>query len=148
MAKVEKYLPLRITLVNPTPGVIFALQRGRTELVTPVISSGDELSFDFSVRVGSREDEMPNFLGSYVQGPRGGRFAYVNSGTLAGQLDSCWTRRAKVGLKGIGWDSVDSVLTQPSSFLEAKIAGRAGDGGPACATVSLLDAGWTIVNKR
>lgn len=145
MAKTETYLPLRITVVNPPQRVVFALQRGKAELVASVMASGDNLSFNFAVRVGDREDEMPNFLGPFVQGPRGGRFVYVNSGTLAGQADSCWTRRAKVRLKTIGWDLVDHVLAKPSSFLEAKIAGRAGDGGPACATVPLLAGGWTMI---
>ncbi len=144
MPKTETYLPLRITLVNPPTGVVFAVQRGKAELETPSVSNGENLSFEFSVRVGDRADERPNFLGPFVQGPRGGRFVYVNSGTLAGQSGSCWTRRAKVGLKDIGWDLVDSVLSQPSKRLEARIAGKAGDGGPACATVRLLGDGWAI----
>ena len=144
MPKTETYLPLRITLVNPPTGVLFAVQRGKGELESPSMSNGKELSFDFSVRIGNREDESPNFLGPFVQGPRGGRFVYVNSGTLAGQADSCWTRRAKVGLKDIGWDLVDNVLAETSKRLEARIAGKAGDGGPACATVRLLGDGWAI----
>jgi len=147
MPKAETYIPLRITLVNPPSGVIFALQHG-VKLVTPVMSSGVDLSFDFSVRIGKREDEIPNFLGPFAQGPRGGRFVYVNSGTLAGQPGSCWTRRAKVGLKEIGWDLVDRVLAEPSRLLEAKIAGRARDGGPACATVPLISGGWTVATQR
>ena len=144
MPKTETYLPLRITLVNPPTGVLFAVQRGKAELEMPSVSNGENLSFEFSVRLGDRADERPNFLGPFVQGPRGGRFVYVNSGTLAGQLDSCWTRRAKVGLKDIDWDLVDSVLAHPSSRLEARIVGKAGDGGPACATVRLLGEGWAI----
>lgn len=144
MPKAETYLPLRITLFNPPKGVMFAVQRGKAELETPLMASGENLSFNFAVRVGDREDERPNFLGPFAQGPRGGRFVYVNSGTLAGQADSCWTRRAKVGLMGIGWDLVDQILAQPSLLLEAQIAGKAGDGGPACATVRLLGDGWAI----
>jgi len=144
MPKTETYLPLRITLVNPPTGVLFAVQRGKAELETQSMSNGENLSFDFSVRIGDRADERPNFLGPFVQGPRGGRFVYVNSGTLAGQADSSWTRRAKVGLKDIGWELVDAVLAQPSKRLEARIAGKAGDGGPACATVRLLGDGWAI----
>lgn len=72
---------------------------------------------------------------------------YVNSGASAGQADSCWTRRAKIGLKEIGWDLVDRALAQSSS-LEAKIAGKAGDGGPACATVRLLGVGWTFNDQH
>jgi hypothetical protein len=147
MQKTETYLRLRITLVNPPKGVMFALQRGKAELETPSMASGENLSFNFAVRVGNREEEWPNFLGSFVQGPRGGRFVYVNSGTSAGQAGSCWTRRAKIGLKEVGWDLVDRVLAQSSSLLEAKIAGRAGDGGPACATVRLLEGGWTIIEE-
>ena len=148
MPKAETYLPLCITLVNPPSGVIFALQSGKAELITPMMSRAEDLSFNFSVRVGNRENETPNFLGPLVQGPRGGRFVYVNSGTLAGQPDSCWTRRAKVGLKEIGWDLVDRVLAQPSRVLEAKIAGRAADSGPACARVPILAGGWKIMTKR
>jgi hypothetical protein len=144
MPKTETYLPLRITVINPPTGVVFALQRGKSEIETPAMASGNDLSFDFSVRVGAREDESPNFLGPFVQGPRGGRFVYVNSGASAGQADSCWTRRAKIALKEIGWDLVDRVLAKSSSLLEAKIAGKAGDGGPACASVRLLGSGWTI----
>lgn len=144
MPKTETYIPLRITLVAPPAGVRFAVQRGKGELETPSMSNGENLSFEFSVRVGDRADERPNFLGPFAQGPRGGRFVYVNSGTLAGQAGSCWTRRAKVGLMDIGWDLVDSVLAQPSSCLEARIAGKAGDGGPACASVRLLGDGWSI----
>lgn len=148
MPKAETDLPLRITVVNPPAGVVFALQRGKSEIETPAMASGNDLSFDFSVRVGAREDGSPNFLGPFVQGPRGGRFVYVNSGTSAGQADSGWTRRAKIGLKEIGWDLVDRVLAKPSCFLDAQIAGKAGDGGPACATVRLLAGGWTINDQH
>ena len=80
MPKTETYLPLRITLVNPPSGVLFAVQRGKAELETPSMSNGKELSFDFSVRIGDPGDESSNFLGPFVQGPRGGRFVYVNLG--------------------------------------------------------------------
>jgi hypothetical protein len=50
----ERELPLRITLLRPPPGVRFALQRGRSELVEPVRADADSLVFDFEVRVGER----------------------------------------------------------------------------------------------
>jgi Family of unknown function (DUF5990) len=34
----------------------------------------------------------------------------------------------------------------PSCLLDARIAGTAGDGGPACATVRLLEGGWKVQN--
>ena len=69
----------------------------------------------------------------------------MNSGTYAGQGDSCWSRRAKVRLGGIGWALVEQALADPRTVLEARFAGTARDGGPTCAGVTLLDAGWRAV---
>jgi hypothetical protein len=145
MTKSDIEFPLRIVLDTPPVGVMFALQRGKAELVSQTIATGDDLQFEFVVRAGGREEEWPNFLGPFVQGPRGGRFIYVNSGTSAGQANSCWTRRAKIALKGIGWDLIDRALAAPGRVLEARIAGRGRDGGPACATVPLLGERWKII---
>lgn len=143
MAKTETLVPLRITVLRPPSGVLFAIQKGRAELFTPLMANDGDLSFDFSVRVQEREDGAPNFLGPFVQGPRNARFVYVNSGTLAGQSDSCWTRRAKVGLTEISWELIKSVMSKPDKVLEAKIVGTTRDGGPVCATVK-PQTGWTI----
>jgi hypothetical protein len=148
MKRIETYIPLSITVVNPPAGVVFALQRGKAELIAPTMADGSDLSFALEVRFGDRSDETPpNLLGPFVQGPKGGRFVYLNSGTSAGQFDSCWTRRAKIGLQTIGWELIDAVLARPESFLEAKIAGKARDGGPACATVPLLEGGWRLTTR-
>jgi hypothetical protein len=45
---------------------------------------------------------------------------------------------------GITWELIDEALSKLSAVLEARIAGTAGDGGPACATVRLLDGGWKV----
>jgi hypothetical protein len=141
----ESELPLRITLIHPPSGVVFCLQRGKTEIVSPVRSTGDDLSFDFTVRVrDGREDGLPNFLGPFTQGPSTGRFVYVNSGTSAGEVGSPWTRRAKIHLSGISWALIEEALAAPGAVLEARIAGTSRDGGPACATVPLLEGGWRI----
>jgi hypothetical protein len=138
-------LPLRITLIKPPPGAPFCLQQGKANLVPPSIDSGETVSFDFTVNIANdRADGPPNFRGPFVQGPPGGRFIYINSGTYAGQADSCWSRRAKIPLSGITWDLVEEALSKSSAVLEARIAGTAGDGGPVCATVQLLDGGWKI----
>ena len=144
----ERTLPLRITLVQPPRDVVFCLQRGKTEIVSPVRVTGDDLSFDFSVRLGERPDGLPNFLGPFAQGPPAGRFVYVNSGTSAGQAGSCWTRRAKIPLSAITWPMIEEVLAAPDHILEARIAGTAKDGGPVCATVPLLDGGWKISKEQ
>jgi hypothetical protein len=144
----ERNLPLRITLVHPPRDVVFCLQSGKTEIVSAVRSTGDDLSFDFSVRVGERPDGQPNFLGPFTQGPPAGRFVYVNSGTSAGEADSCWTRRAKIHLSSISWPRIEEALAAPDRILEARIAGLAKDGGPACASVPLLDGGWKIARGK
>jgi hypothetical protein len=138
-------LPLRITLINPPPDVRFCLQQGKDDLVPPSSDSGETISFDFTVNVvNDRTDGPPKFRGPSVQGPPAGRFIYINSGTYAGQSDSCWSRRAKAPLSGITWELIEEALSKSGAVLEARIAGTAGDSGPACATVRLLDGGWKV----
>lgn len=129
---------------------MFQMQRGqggKVDLVSPAHVSQDSQAFDFALRVGERPDGQPNFLGPFAQGPPDGRFVYVNSGTLAGQANSCWTRRAKVHLSGITRQMIEQVLADPEAVLEARIWGLAKDGGPACATVPILDGGWQISRR-
>ncbi len=141
----NRSLPLRITLIKPLRGVPLCLQQGKDDLVPPSSVSGELVSFDFTVNIANdRMDEPPNLRGKSVQGPPAGRFVYVNSGTYAGQADSCWSRRAKVPLAGITWEIIEETLAKSGAVLEACIAGTAGDGGPACATVRLLEGGWKI----
>ena len=140
-------LPLRITLVKPLRGVPLCLQQGKAELVPPSHDSGEHVSFDFTVNItNDQKDGPPNFRGPSVQGPPAGRFIYINAGTYAGQADSCWSRRAKVPLAGITWELIEEAFSKSGAVLEARIAGTAGDGGPACATVRLLDGGWKVLS--
>ena len=132
-------LPFRSVVMEPAPGVTFALQRGKSDLVPPVRMTAERLVFELTLRAG--DEDPPNFLGPFSQGPRGARFVYVNSGTMAGQEDSCWTRRAKVPLEGITRALLRRAKSAP---IEASITGVANDGGPACGTVPLLGGGWRI----
>lgn len=146
LSPMDRELPLRITVVRPLPGVAVQIQRGRSELLSPTNETNDTISFRFAVRVRHpRGDEPPRILGDFAHGPPRGRFIYVNAGKRAGQTDSCWDRRAKVSLMTITRAQIDAVLAQGGAFLEARIAGTARDGGPACATVPLLDHGWRVV---
>jgi len=96
--------------------------------------------------VSEREgDDSPNVLGPYAQGTPRDRFIYLNSGTKAGQPDSCFTRRAKIKTEGITWKLVQQVLAD-GAVLETQIEGMARDGGPCYATVPLL-GGWKIGRK-
>ena len=135
-------LRLRIVVLHPPPGVAFAVQRGREELLPPTHATAKELVFELTVRVADR-DGAPNFLGPYAQGPVGERFVYVNSGQRAGEAASIWDRRAKIHLKDLDWPLVKKALAA-DAVLETRIEGTGSDGGPACATVPLL-GGWRLV---
>ena len=134
---------IRIVVVNPPAGVTWALQRDRSELEPPLQRIGDSPVFEFLVRVGDANAQPPRLLGPYTQGPPDKRFVYLNSGTLAGQPESCWTRRAKVPLFGLPSRLLAAAVLDRSSVLQASIAGTGRDGGPVCASVPLL-ADWTL----
>ena len=126
-------LTLRVILASPPAGVDFGLQKGKGipyETIQKQRSTGKDLSFEFTVglKVG------PDFTGPLVHGPRDERFIYIDIGTAAGQVDSCWSRRLKIPLRGI-----TTVMT--NRMLEARVPGTARDGGPNCATVKPFD-GW------
>jgi hypothetical protein len=127
-------LRLRLNVLDPPKDVRFQMQRGRSDLVPPVRQSRNALRFEFSVRIGERPNGNPNFLGPFTQGPPEARFVYVNSGTLAGQPESCWTRRAKIPLTGITWQLIEAAR-RDGAALEADMPGRGRDGSPTCATV-------------
>lgn len=141
----DRELPLRIVVLRPPAGVTWAVQRGRFELLPPSSATGGALVFDFAVRVGSGKAGTPNVLGPYAQGTPADRFVYVNSGTAAGQAATCWSRRAKVRTGGIGWEMVDEALATPGAVIEARFEGTGRDGGPACASVPLVEGGWRVV---
>jgi hypothetical protein len=133
----DQNFSLRIIVENPP--VRFAVQRGKDELLEATSATAKRQVFEFSVRARDDRSDGPNFLGPFAQGPVGDRFIYINSGTLGGEPDSQWTRRAKVPLGGITWSMI-----KKGSVIEARIEGTARDGGPACATVPLLGDGWKI----
>ena len=138
-------LPLRVTIVQPPAGVQFCVQgRDRDELVGQAVSTGSDLSFDLTIRVALGKSGPPNFLGPFAHGTPDQRFLYVCVGTLAGQADSCWTRRAKVPLSLITRALFDPARGDSNARLEARISGTAKDGGPLCASVPLLD-GWKLI---
>jgi hypothetical protein len=72
-------LLLRITVVDPPPDILWALQLGQDELVKPTSNAKTRISFDFTVDV--VEDSSPNgfrLRGPAVQGrPGGASFTYA-----------------------------------------------------------------------
>ena len=138
-------LLLRIIVDHPPEGVVFQLQHGPRGLEPAARATRTSIAFEFTVRVGERPTGEPNFLGPFAQGRPADRFVYINSGTLAGQRDTPWSRRAKVPLTSITW----SLITQARAadgLLESRIAGTGRDGGPACASVPLV-GGWRVAKR-
>ena len=125
-------ITLRIILRRPTPGVDFALQKGKSgqyETVQKQRSSPNtNLKFEFPVAVKTTKDDVPDFGGPYVQGTRGDRYFYIDIGTYAGQTNTPWSRRLKIPLSCITWELIDS-----GSTLVGEIPGTGNDGGPSCA---------------
>ena len=102
-------------------------------------SAGKDLKFEFTAGVKTGKDGAPDFSGPFVQGSRGDRYFYIDIGTYAGQIDTCWSRRLKVPLSCITWDFIKS-----NSTLIADIPGSAKNGEPNCAFawMKCLDQPW------
>ena len=137
-------ISIRVIVAEPPKGVSMQIQKGRDELIAPTTKTVNELSFDFEMKVDLDADAL-NFLGKFAQGPKDARFIYLNSGTMAGQLESCWTRRAKISLMSVTAQQVNQVLSSPEMRLEITIQGRGADGGPICASVKpQATSGWKV----
>jgi hypothetical protein len=137
---------LRIVLESPPPGVDFGIQRGRGaiyETIQTQRSTGADLVFEFGVSLKSADPA--DFGGPIVQGPRGGRFVYVDIGTIAGQSDTPWSRRLKIPLSGIRSTLVGRALSGKKIVLETRVPGTGRDGTPACASVKEFE-GWRAFN--
>lgn len=144
LRKMKHEIPIRIIVMHPLTGVAMKVQKGRDELLPPRSVTDEALVFDFAVMV-DLSSGSPNFLGKFAQGPKDARFVYVNSGTLAGQENTCWERRAKLSLMSVNRQQIEQVLAAPSSRLETSMNGAGRDGGPTCAGVKGIE--WKVAKK-
>jgi hypothetical protein len=150
MSKVKstQSVSMRILVVDPPPGVRFAVQRGRSELLEPSAEQHEAIRFELSLRAASPlPEESIHFAGEFAQGTPADRFIYINSGTLAGQADSCWTRRAKLKLASIPRQVVEGALSPGGGIIEARVLGTMDDGGPICASVKPHAVVWSLVRE-
>lgn len=142
--QVTHSLQLRLRVIGPPANVSWAAQLGRADLLPPARRGRDWLEFEIPLELVSTADGEAKVRGPAVQGPRGGRFLYLASGTRAGDALSPWDRRAKISLETL---PLDAIRTRPAGavvVLTGEIRGTAKDGGPACASVPLLAGAWTF----
>ena len=134
---------LQITIVDPPSGTKWALQLGKSDLVPPIRVTERAVVFETDVELiaGSKAEPF-RLRGAAIQGRPGNRFLYLNSGTYAGDRASAWSRRAKVPLLGIT-AGLAKAAGRKNNILECQFSGTAKDGGPACASITLLPPGWT-----
>ncbi|WP_089684713.1 DUF5990 family protein [Catalinimonas alkaloidigena] len=142
----ESEITLQIVLIQPTPEVMFGLQKGsgsKYETIQKQISASSDLTFEFAVKVkgDSSKDTLPRFSGGFVQGPPANQFVYIDIGTYAGQVNSIWSRRLKIPLTGITWEDIAALSS--NAMLQTRVPGTGKDGGPNCATVKPF-AGWRL----
>ena len=135
-------ITLRLSIVRPPAGVRWGVQLGRHELLPPVHVADDHVMFEVPLILGSNARGTVQLRGAAVQGPPSARFVYVNSGKRAAGPWSGWDRRAKVSLATIDIAALQN-LTGPA-ILDGAILGTARDGGPACASVKLIDGAWKV----
>ncbi len=113
---------------------MFSLQDRSRNLSQQTLSTGADIAFHVEIE----RDASGRARGKFAMGPPPQRFLYICSGTLAGQADSCWTRRAKISLMNL----------PAGTELEAELMGSDRCGAPVCATVPLLDGGWRPCSHR
>lgn len=142
----KSLLHVVLTVLAPPPGVVFAVQRGREELLPPFLTTDEAVSIAITLTLGP---PLPaggaNFRGPFAQGQPHERFVYLNSGTYAGQSGTSWARRAKISLVDIPRELVDGAADDAHAALEARIVGTMKDGGPVCASVRPPQIAWRRV---
>lgn len=140
-------LRLRLRILQPPPGVSWAVQLGRSDLLAPIVRTKDRLEFEIPLELVSTPGGDAKVRGPAVQGPLGGRFLYLASGTRAGDAMSPWNRRAKISLETLPLAAIRQQPVGSTVVLEGEIHGTAKDGGPACASVPLLGKAWVLAGS-
>jgi len=127
-------LTLRLTIVDPVPGVHYWRQDAKNAPHDIRLSTEAPLTFDMPVDL--RPDGRLG--GTFVrrEGPTR-RFVYIAIGGAMPGLPVV-SRRAKIDVHDIPAD-----LLKANAVIETTLPGRGKDGAPACATVRRLTA-WRI----
>ncbi len=145
----DREIKFRIVIGQPPPGVDFGLQKGKGskyETIQRQRSKTNDLHFEFTAKVNTANSSTVDLLGPFVQGPRDGRFIYIDIGKCAGQTGTGWSRRLKIPLSGITLEMMNKLSNDSQWVLQASVPGTGKDGGPNCATVKPF-SGWKLVMR-
>lgn len=121
-------MTFRIILERPPAGVDFGIQQGKGsqyQTISKQRSDGNDVTLEF---------ELAALRGPIVQGTPEARFVYVDIGTTAGQMGTCWSRRLKVPVDGSLFEGEDRTWV-------VRLPGVAKDGGPNCGSAKPFP-GW------
>jgi hypothetical protein len=66
---------------------------------------------------------------------------------MAGDPESCWTRRLKIHLSEISWSMVEEVQATPGAVIAGRFAGSDKNGQPSCASARPIEGGWRVTKK-
>ena len=147
--KMHQEISLRIILESPPTGVDFGIQKGsgsKYETILTQRSNRDDLCMEVKISIKDSKTGKLDFSGPLVQGPTTERFIYIDIGTCAGQIGSLWSRRLKIPLRDISFETIELLLADSSLILKTRVPGTAKDGGPNCATVKPFP-GWYLISK-
>jgi hypothetical protein len=138
--------PLPPSTYGAHSDIELGIQQGK-EVLPGVEASPGTMRFDLEARAKRHpETGAPNFLGSYVHGPTGARFLYLNwTGWQGGERNGFG--RIKVHLSSITWEQVEEA-SAPGALLQATVSGVNAKGAPAAASVPLLGEGWIVVRQE
>lgn len=143
----EPEVTFHIVLEKPPARIDYGLQKGKGsnyETIQKQRSTGNDLEFEFTAKVKTGKNGTPDFFGPFIQGQAGEQFVYIDIGTYAGQVNTEWSRRLKIPLRGITSGMIDKLRSDSQLTLETKVPGTGKDGGPNCATVKFF-GGWKLV---
>lgn len=141
----KQAINLVINVEKPPLDVLYGLQSGSGHdygVSQKQRTDGSDLSFKLEAEIRFTDSDTFDFFGPSIQGPKGGRFIYLNIGTSAGDHFSPWSRRLKVPLVKI--PSMPGDFGSGRYTLTTTVPGTAKDGSPTCATVKPF-AGWEWV---
>ncbi len=126
-------------VVADCQNVYVGVQRG-DEIIFEVPGDTSSHNFELTVQVGENKDGSPNFLGSFVHGPVGGRFLYLvwfdKNGAV--RMRFC---RAKINLQHLGWPEIEAAILNQEP-IKAQVFLTDKKGGPACATLKPENINW------